>query len=215
MEHKAPYALVGLFVCAAVAALVGFLVWIQGNHARDYVAYTALMPDTVGGLDVGGQVLYRGITVGKVEALRLPPINGANTGDTNVRVDIRMRGDVPVHPSTHAEIAHTSLTGIVSLNITPADDGDTAPPTRVADEVNPVIIGKKSPLENALKDVPAITHELRNLTGKANESLDDFRGSFVGKLMGQKDPDKAQGQKQYGPAPQRKAAPVQAPQYNH
>jgi phospholipid/cholesterol/gamma-HCH transport system substrate-binding protein len=206
MEHKAPYALVGLFVCLCVAALVGFTVWAQGNYTRDYTAYTVLMPDSVGGLDVGAQVQFRGINVGKVQKLRLPP-----PGDPNVRVDIRMRADVPVHPSTHAEIAHTSLTGIVSLNITAADEGDTAPPMRVADEVNPVIMGKKSPLESALKDVPAITHELRNLTGKANESLDDFRGSFVGKLMGQKDPDK----KQTRPAPQKKAAPVQAPQYNH
>lgn len=192
MEHKAPYALVGLFVCACVAALVGFVLWSQGSHEKNYTRYTVLFPESVSGLEAGAQVLYRGIRVGKVEGLRLPP---GDQGD--IRVDIRMRDDVPVRESTRAELARMSLTGIVNLNITAPDEGDVSAPPRVSGERYPVIAGQKSAFESALKDVPAITRELRSFTGKANESLDDFRGSFVGKLLGQKKDQ-----------PQTQAAPV-------
>ncbi|HEY8964515.1 MAG TPA: MlaD family protein [Alphaproteobacteria bacterium] len=185
MEHKAPYAFVGFFICLCIAAIVGFTVWIQGSHEKDYDGYTVLMPDSVSGLEAGSQVLYRGIRVGKVEKLRLPPGD-----DPYVRVDIRMRDDVPVYKTTKAELSRTSLTGTVNLNITAPAKGDQTPPLQMAGEKYPIIEGQKSAIETALKDVPAITRQLRSFTGKANESLDDFRGSFVGKLMGQDDPDK-------------------------
>lgn len=196
MEHKAPYALVGLFVCLCIAGMIGFVVWSQGGREKDYLPYTVLMPDSVSGLEVGAQVLYRGIRVGKVEKLRLPP-----SDDSNVRVDIRMRNDVPVHKTTRAELARMSLTGIVNVNITAPEAGDKDAALRMAGESKPIILGQKSALETALKDVPAITKQLRSFTGKANESLDDFRGSFVGKIMGQgKDEEKA-GQQTPQPAP--------------
>lgn len=180
MEHKAPYAFIGFFVCLCIAVMIGFTVWVQGENQKDYIPYTILMPDSVSGLEAGSQVLYRGIRVGKVEGLRLPVAD-----DPNVRVDIRLRNDVPVYKTTQAELARTSITGLVSLNITAPEKGDTLPPLQVAGETYPVIMGRKSALETALKDVPVITKQLRNFTGKANESLDEFRGSFVGKIMGQ------------------------------
>jgi len=180
MEHKAPYALVGLFVCVCIAALVGFVIWSQGSHDKDYARYTILFPESVSGLEEGAQVLYRGIRVGKVEDLRLPPV-----GDSNVRVDIRMDKSVPVRETSHAELARMNLTGVVNLNITAPERPDDKPAPRIAGEQYPVIMGQKSALETALKDVPAITRELRSFTGKANDSLDDFRGSFVGKILGQ------------------------------
>lgn len=184
MEHKAPYALVGLFVCLCVATLVGFVIWMQGDAQRNSVNYTVMFPESVSGLEQGAQVMYRGVRVGKVEDLRLPP-----GGDSYIRVDIRIRNDVPVRDSTKAELSRTSLAGIVNLNINAPKDGDTESAPRIAGEKYPVIEGQKSALETALKDVPAITRDLRNLTGKANQSIDDFRGSFVGKLMGQKTPE--------------------------
>lgn len=198
MEHKAPYAFVGFFVCLCIAAMVGFTVWMQGSHEKDYVPYTILMPDSVSGLEEGAQVLYRGIRVGKVEKLRLPP-----EGDDEVRVDIRIRNDVPVHKTTHAELARMSITGVVNLNITAPEANDAEPPLQVAGEPNPIIEGRKSPLENALKDVPAITSQLRSVTGKLNQGIDNFQGSFVGKIMGQKKPeDKKEGPQTNAPKPQ-------------
>jgi|GEM_PF-2611386 len=181
MEHKAPYALVGFFVCLCIASMVGLSVWMQGDREKDYAAYTVLMPESVSGLEVGAQVLYRGIRVGKVEKLRLPQAD-----DPNVRVDISLRNDVPVRKTTHAELARMSITGVVSLNIEAPQAGDTQAPTRMAGEVYPIIEGRKSAFETAMKDVPAITRELRNFSGKLNESMDGFQGSFVGRLMGQK-----------------------------
>lgn len=184
MEHKAPYALVGLFVCACIASLVGFTIWTQGGSDKDYAFYTVMFPDSVTGLEEGAQVMYRGVRVGTVEGLRLPPAD-----DPYIRVDIRINNEVPVHDSTKAELSRTSLAGIVNLSLSAPAKGDKEPAPRIASEQYPVIEGQKSALETALKDVPAITRDLRNLTGKANQSIDNFQGSFVGKLMGQKKPE--------------------------
>ena len=181
MEHKAPYALVGFFVCLCIAGMVGMSVWMKGDREKDYTSYTVLMPESVSGLEEGAQVLYRGIRVGKVEKLRLPQVD-----DSDVRVDIRLRNDVPVRKTSHAELARMSITGIVSLNIAAPETGDTEAPQRIAGEPYPVIVGQKSAFEAAMKDVPAITRQLRSFSGKLNESMDHFQGSFVGRLMGQK-----------------------------
>lgn len=202
MEHKAPYAFVGFFVCLCIAAMVGFTVWMQGGREKNYAAYTVLVPDSVSGLEVGAQVLYRGIRVGKVENMRLPPVD-----DPNVRVDIRIRDDVPVRSSTYAELARMSLTGIVSLNITAPKVGDNEPAPRIASEPYPLIEGRKSALETALKDVPAITRELRSFSGKLNEGIDDFQGSFMGRLMGQRK-DKLDEKNPQTPTPRKQAQPM-------
>lgn len=180
MEHKAPYALVGLFVCLCVASLVGFVIWVKGGNDKDFVNYTVLFPDSVSGLEEGAQVLYRGVPVGKVEALRLPKEH-----DDDIRVDIRVKNDVPVHKTSHAELALAGITGVVNVNLTaPEDKDDAAAPERLAGEPYPIIEGRPSALEAAMKDVPAITHQMKAFSGKLNKSLDNFQGSFLGKMMG-------------------------------
>lgn len=179
MEHKAPYAIAGLFVCLCVAALVFFVIWVRGGNDEAYARYTVLFPDNVSGLEEGAQVLYRGVPVGKVETMRLPQKHA-----DDIRVDIRIRRSVPVHETSHAELALAGITGVVNVNVVAPKEGDTAPPQRLAGEPYPVIQGQPSALEKAMKDVPAITRDLRAFTGDLNKKMDNFEGSFLGGLMG-------------------------------
>lgn len=194
MEHKAPYALTGLFVCLCIAGLIGFVVWTKGGNDKAYTFYTVLFPESVSGLEKGAQVLYRGVQVGKVEDLRLP-----TKDDDEVRVDIRIREDVPVRESTFGELALAGVTGVVNLNLTPPQkDNDAAPAPTLSGEPYPLIEGRPSALESAMKDVPAIAHELRAFSGKLNKNMDNFEGSFIGKLMGADgDKEKPRNTRQY------------------
>ena len=73
MEIRAPYVIVGVFVLAAIAAVFGFVFWL--NHAGglgERTVYHVQFDAPVSGLLVGAAVLFNGIRVGEVAELKLP-----------------------------------------------------------------------------------------------------------------------------------------------
>ena len=74
METRAPFVIVGAFVLAAIAAVFGFVYWLQntgglGPRATYHVQFEGSVP----GLLVGAAVLFNGIRVGEVSELGLAP----------------------------------------------------------------------------------------------------------------------------------------------
>ena len=76
MEIRARYVLIGLFTLAVIAAGFGFVYWLNafGGWSEKPV-YLVRFEGSVTGLLVGGPVLFNGIRVGEVTALRLEPDN--------------------------------------------------------------------------------------------------------------------------------------------
>ena len=71
MERRANYVMIGLFTFAAIAAAFAFVFWI--HHTSDKktgVAYRVIFDGAVSGLRVGSSVLFNGIRVGEVTALK-------------------------------------------------------------------------------------------------------------------------------------------------
>lgn len=182
MEHKAPYALVGLFVCALVAALIGFLIWMQGDKEENYANYTVYFTDSVSGLEEGADVDYKGVTVGKVDGMRLAPED-----ENLVKVDISVKEGTPVKSTSIAKLNMVGVTGLTNLELQPPDKGDKKAPMTKKGEPFPIIEGRPSDLSQALKkamkDVPNITQELRAFSGKLNDRMEKFDNSFVGKML--------------------------------
>ena len=82
MERKANYVLIGLFTFAAIAAAFAFVFWVHyTSDKKQGVAYRVIFDGAVSGLRVGSSVLFNGIRVGEVTALRLnadsPTLSGA------------------------------------------------------------------------------------------------------------------------------------------
>jgi phospholipid/cholesterol/gamma-HCH transport system substrate-binding protein len=76
MEVRASYVLVGLFVVALMASLLGFVVWTARTVGTRAIAnYDILFTGTVTGLAEGSQVRYRGVPIGRVKEIRLDPEN--------------------------------------------------------------------------------------------------------------------------------------------
>ena len=76
METRAPFVLIGAFVLAAIAAVFGFVYWLNnaaglGPRATYHVQFDGSVP----GLLVGAAVLFNGIRVGEVTELGLAPDN--------------------------------------------------------------------------------------------------------------------------------------------
>jgi len=114
--------LVGLVLLLGLAAVVGGALWLSeaniGRREADHVARFR----TVGGLTPGAPVTYRGVRVGRIEAIRL--------ADEFVEADLRVfQGvELPAHPAVIA--ASQSLFGEWAATIVSRDQPQEDPNVR-------------------------------------------------------------------------------------
>ncbi|MGB6230461.1 MAG: MlaD family protein [Litorimonas sp.] len=113
MENKANYALIGVFVLVALAAMLGFGVWLTGSQLdQDFDDYEVVFKGPVRGLSPGSEVRFNGITVGEVTGIRL------DREDPNtVLADIQINSDTPVDTQSYAALEPLGLTGLNYLQI--------------------------------------------------------------------------------------------------
>ena len=77
LEIRASYVIVGAVVLALLTGLAAFSLWLveAGVDRDDLARYEIAFAGSVSGLQQGGQVLYRGIPVGRVNDIRIDPDN--------------------------------------------------------------------------------------------------------------------------------------------
>ena len=108
METRAPLALIGLFVLAAIGAVFGFVYWLNTTGAvGKRTLYTIRFENTVSGLLTGAGVLFNGIRVGEVTNLRLDPDDARQ-----VLATIAVVVGTPVRADTHVGLDFQGLTGV-------------------------------------------------------------------------------------------------------
>jgi len=108
METRAPFALIGAFILAAIVAVFGFVYWLHntgGLGAR--TTYQVQFDGPVPGLLVGAAVLFNGIRVGEVASLGLAADN-----PRRVNVAIAVAPDTPVRADTKVGLEFQGLTGV-------------------------------------------------------------------------------------------------------
>jgi phospholipid/cholesterol/gamma-HCH transport system substrate-binding protein len=113
MERRANYVMIGLFTFAAIAAAFAFVFWI--HHTSDKktgVAYRVIFDGAVSGLRVGSSVLFNGIRVGEVTALRLDP-----EAPSQVTALIVVNKATPIRSDTYVGLEFTGLTGIAAVSL--------------------------------------------------------------------------------------------------
>lgn len=113
MERRANYVLIGLFTFAAIAAAFAFIFWI--HHTSDKktgVAYRVIFDGAVSGLRVGSSVLFNGIRVGEVTALKLEP-----EAPSQVTALIIVNKATPIRADTYVGLEFTGLTGIAAVSL--------------------------------------------------------------------------------------------------
>ncbi|UTW55163.1 MlaD family protein [Kordiimonas sp. SCSIO 12610] len=113
METRASHILVGGFVLAFLAGLVGFAVWIaKVDLDAEYKDYDIYFNDTVSGLVKRGTVFYLGIPVGEVRDITLAPDD-----PRKVRVWVRLRAEVPVNEGATARLDFQGFTGVAYIEL--------------------------------------------------------------------------------------------------
>jgi phospholipid/cholesterol/gamma-HCH transport system substrate-binding protein len=123
MESRAYAFITGIFVIVIVAAIVAWASWLS-QEPVDRKTYRVIATTPVSGLNAQAQVRYRGISVGRVTAIRLDPRDRHR-----ILIDIEVNSDIPVTRGTYAQLGLEGITGISYVHLLD-DSQETAPPPK-------------------------------------------------------------------------------------
>ena len=170
MEIRARFVLIGVFSLLSMVGILYGILWLSASPTDGEVdEYRIQFDYSVSGLSVGNAVLFSGIRVGQVRAVKLSEIIPGK-----VEVIVQVRGDTPVRKDSVASLEMMGLTGASAVAIT----GGTAESPLVP--LKPGEIGTipsaRSPLQAVMIDVPntvqginSVLANLQRITGQENK----------------------------------------------
>ena len=119
MEIRARYILMGLFLLAVIGGVFGFIFWLENAGSfRDRTVYRITFDGPVSGLYSGSAVLFNGIRVGEVTALRI-----AADRPNEVAADIAINDNTPIRQDTIVDLEYQGLTGVAAVSLTGGQSG--------------------------------------------------------------------------------------------
>ncbi len=180
METRAPFAVVGAFVLAAIVAVFGFIYWLHNSGGLGpRTIYHVQFDGSVPGLLVGAGVLFNGIRVGEVTDLALAPDNPRRVDAT-----ISVAATTPVRSDTKVGLEFQGLTGVpvIALEGGALLTNTGAVPTLIAEsgagqsmtqaardalrKVDSVLTENSEPLKKTIANLQTFTDGLARNTGK-------------------------------------------------
>jgi phospholipid/cholesterol/gamma-HCH transport system substrate-binding protein len=124
METRAPYALIGAFVLAVIAAVFGFVYWLNNaGGLGQRTVYHVRFENSVSGLLTGAAVLFNGIRVGEVTELRL-----SADDPRQVLATIAVMPSTPIRADTQVGLDFQGLTGVPVIALQGGSAGAPAQP---------------------------------------------------------------------------------------
>ncbi|MFI4988189.1 MAG: MlaD family protein [Alphaproteobacteria bacterium] len=178
METRASYLIVGSFVLVLIAAAFAFVIWLAKIQLNEtYTLYNIDFHGSVTGLDEGGVVRYRGISVGSVERIRIDP-----ESVEEIQVTIKVTANTPVREDTVASLESQGLTGVAYVQLA---GGTQASPQLKPKEGRKIAVIKSraSSLERVFNSAPELVDQANLLIVRASralsdENLDSFRDTL-------------------------------------
>jgi phospholipid/cholesterol/gamma-HCH transport system substrate-binding protein len=183
METRAPYALIGTFVLAVIAAAFGFVYWLNnagGLGAR--TVYHVRFENSVSGLLTGAAVLFNGIRVGEVTELKL-----SSDDPRQVLATIAVSPATPIRADTQAGLEFQGLTGVPVITLQGGSAGAPAQPGLVLVADPSAGQSMTQAARQALQRVDAVLAENAAPLREAIESIKTFAAALA------RNADKADG----------------------
>ena len=164
METRAPYALIGLFVVAAIGAVFGFVYWLNNaGGLGERTIYRVRYENSVSGMLVGAAVLFNGIRVGEVTELQLDPQK-----PREVTATIAVAVGTPVRTDTKASIDFQGLTGIAVVTLNGGEPGSPLLPSGVN---GPVLLADPLAGQNMTQAARNVLQRLDSILAENSEGL--------------------------------------------
>jgi phospholipid/cholesterol/gamma-HCH transport system substrate-binding protein len=180
MEIRARYFLIGVFVLAVVAAVVGFVYWLYNTGGLvERATYQVRFDGSVSGLSPGSEVLFNGIVVGEVARLQL---NADSPGSVIATIAIDKR--TPVRADTRVGLTFGGLTGTATVALT--GGAPSAPPLTGVDGQPPLLVADSAALKDltqsgrdVLTHLDQILSENADSLKSAIANIDTFAGALA------------------------------------
>lgn len=169
MEEKVNFVVVGIFVLALSAALMGGVLWLSSGKTfrTSYDIYQTYMDDSVSGLNLNAPVRYRGVEVGRVQEIVLAPGNVEQ-----VQLTLAIERGIPVKVDTVAILKVQGLTGIAYVELT--GSGRNSLPLKAQEgERYPVIRSGPSLMTRLDSAVTSLLTNLNRTSENLNALLDE------------------------------------------
>jgi phospholipid/cholesterol/gamma-HCH transport system substrate-binding protein len=171
VENRAYALAAGLFTLVLAAALVAVGLWFRRDDVR-FAQYEVTTTSTVTGLKNEAAVRYRGVDVGRVEAIRIEP---GVSGRIHIRIGVQE--DTPITKSTYAQLGYQGVTGLAYISLN--DDGSSSELLK-AGAGEPPPIGLRPSIFDSGLDLVASGSEL---TGRMNELLNQENRELVSRML--------------------------------
>ena len=163
MENRAHALFAGLFALLLGLSAIAALWWFSGKQELSS-EYLVLTRKNVTGLTPQAQVRYRGVRVGRVEAIDFDP---EDVGNTLIRIGIRK--GIPITRGTMAKLGYQGVTGIAHVQL--EDSGKDATPLTANDGGLPRVVMQDSLLEELSGAGSETLRNARDFLANANQLL--------------------------------------------
>lgn len=170
--------IVGLFVSLALAMFIIATLWLSGKQGSEpTINYSMFFEKDVGGLMLGGQVFYLGVSVGSVTSMDIIAGN-----PMRVRVNAEVLKSAPINAGTYASLAFQGITGVavVKLNADPGEHGILQIDPLSGQPIIPV---RDVGFSAILNKAPDIVDKLDSVLVKINQILGEENQAFVSNVL--------------------------------
>ena len=168
MNNRVNFTLVGIFVSMVSILFFVGIYWIIKPTSEEKVAlYGVLVTESIAGMNLGTNVKYQGLEVGKVKNFRINPNN-----IKEIMMDIEIRKDVPIVDGVMASIKPQGITGLSYIDIQVEKNAEPLRKIHYLGHEYNVIPFKTSLLSTLSDSANEITKTLKSILNKANSTLD-------------------------------------------
>ena len=165
MENKAHAMMAGIFVLVVTALLGVLAVWLMRDNTERHL-YEMSTSETISGLQPQAAVRFRGVPIGKVEAIGFDTkIKG------NVLIRVSIDANAPVSKSAYATVASQGVTGLGFIQL---DDNDSASEQLMPNDDDPPRIPlRQGGIDKLLSKSESILNEVEKAGQGLNKLLSD------------------------------------------
>jgi phospholipid/cholesterol/gamma-HCH transport system substrate-binding protein len=180
MEPEAKYTYVGIAVLGLVGLMALSALWLAGILERGRLDHFSIYfkDHSLAGLQIDSEVTMRGIRIGTVESITIPPHDG-----NVVTVVIKVNQAAPIQTDSRAVIQRNVLTGLSAIDILPGKKGSPLLHDAPSGERYPVIAEGRAGFDQILDAVPELMTNFSGLIENASSILSqENRQAFTNAL---------------------------------
>ena len=171
---------VGLFVIIGLTTIIVFVLWLgMSQYFKEGRHYVAFFDESVQGLKNDSAVKYRGVSIGRVENIRV-----AEDGKL-IRILFNLDKPLIDHDKMIAQIKSIGITGIMFVELERMKPGDLSLSPKITFETKyPVIATRPSDMKQMLTDIYEILNtikqvDIKGIADRIIETLDNANQTFA------------------------------------